>query len=1380
MKVKSTEHPMKVFLAVATVLAVACLAPGVAQAAFKRTFLRQITSTPAGALSPLDVAVGSSGDVWIGNLDESGPNEFELNGFGPASAENKFVAGGSFKVGTVPAHFTLESATAGNGDFYVINEATEAIEVYESGGSHAHVETWPISVVQGKGDKALLAVDDSPHENEFEDHSSCGTLPYLNLGECFVYRASAGEVGNGGLEKFNSKGEPEPFSGSAPYISVEHPNKITGIPSDPNKGFVSGSADISGITVDPEGNIYVAFQGSNVYEFAASGLFVREFNLTSGTMPPLVGQNYGSAGAVAFDPESGHLLVTVSTSVDKETFGALDEFDAVTGEFVSQITETTGGKHLEEPVAMSTDSDGDVYVVSDIGESHLADSVEVYSRGAYVPDATLGVTSARTGVAATLNGTVNPDMLVNKAPVTNCYFQYIEEAKYQAALVREGETEAGFPAAQVQTAQCEHPDAVELSSPANEEVHAVHATIENLVPGSTYRYRLLATTSGATGGTAETLPLAFTTPAAPGIVSTSAENLSSTFADLHAQIDPHGVATTYHFEYLTAASYAADGDSFSGPDPATSVPVPDVDIGSGGPTGGASESVMQHLGSLQPGTIYDFRVVAANAQGVSAGSLCEGAPAPACTFATLPAPVAGLPDGRAYELVTPATKEGGSDMFAESSASGNYNNEDVGTPSESGEGFLLEAKSQFGPFPAATDTTYVFHRDPQKGEWAYVSLASPSLGVQSIVQTIFDPADLSRVGVNNLVGSFLSEEGGREESLVGEPGGSYTTAYEDPLFHQIYTAKGSIVEPHERTEMIGASRDLSHVVLESEAPVGQSDRACPGAESVKQGAALCEWAGGELNLVNVKVGGEGEPVSSCGSELGSGSGIGGTHQAVSANGSKVFFAAPQWNAKAGGDLTGPGCWERAANKNTPQVYARIDGTTTLEVSEPEAGLRETGSKEPHERPVSYPAKFVGASEDGSEVFFVTDAWLTANHPLVHDSELYECRITEEMVEEQTVPKCALTRVSAGVKGEPGESEGANVSGVQAVASEGTAVYFLASGILAPGASKPEHGLVNLYRYQPETSTVPAQTKYVAAVSPAGNDQPECPGGVAPCTLENWYTTPDGRYLLFYSEVDLTANAHVGGECEIPGSEGSKGLCGALYRYDAQAAEKHEQSIVCVSCDPNGGVPSGAAEFTRSLTPGPTVGPVRAMSNDGSYVFFDTPTPLVPQATNGTLNVYEWHEGTISLLNSGAEAGPSYFLGSSSYVTPDGETIEGGNVFIGTHDKLVAADTNKVGNIYDVRICVAESPCIQPPPGETALCEGSSCQSTPAEPLDATPTSLTFSGPGDASSETPATKAVTKKAAVKCRKGYEKKKGKCVKKPKKKPRARKSSDKRRAK
>jgi hypothetical protein len=142
-----------------------------------------------------------------------------------------------------------------------------------------------------------------------------------------------------------------------------------------------------------------------------------------------------------------------------------------------------------------------------------------------------------------------------------------------------------------------------------------------------------------------------------------------------------------------------------------------------------------------------------------------------------------------------------------------------------------------------------------------------------------------------------------------------------------------------------------------------------------------------------------------------------------------------------------------------------------------------------------------------------------------------------------------------------------------------------------------------------------------------------------------------------------------------------------------------------------------------------------MSDDGSYVFFDTADALVPQDSNGTLDVYEWEvqgtggcespQGYVHLISSGEDPAPSFFLGVS---------VDGSNVFFGTHARLVPQDTDTNGDLYDARICEAESPCIGPPVGETAQCEGDACQNPPSAPIDSTPASLTFSGAGNLAPE----------------------------------------------
>jgi hypothetical protein len=1340
--VNHSEQSTKILAVLTLALGLALLACSPASAAFTRPFLGQITGTPSGPFQlqpsspppyvkrrgPLTLALDGAGDLWVGDeFEEITEEEGKLRGSVPSYPLDEFSPAYAAKpnafLQTLPVaggnHIAIASTTTD--DFYATSKVNnfneDEIEVFSPTG--AHLETW-----SGQFREPHIAIDNSTEP--LKDPSACGTLPLLSSSECYVYVYVGGFPG-ARIEKFSSAGVPVEFadakkceSESCGYIKG---NTITGVPSGAGacQGQFSGSyeSDSHDMTVDPAGNIYVSYSGCNsVLEYKPNGEYLKDFSL-----------NVRPEG-VAFDRISGHLIVSgIGRNGNGEAIGAIEELDATTGQEVSQITETSEGTPLHKPTEMTVDSHGDLYVLD-------SGAVDAYSSGLYKPTLTLGQAGERKGNSALVSGTVNPEGL----KLSQCEFEYVTAETFK---------KEGF--AKASAGECVPGTG---AIPVEKKVDTVTAEIKPLIPGTTYYYRLLATSESSEGGTSHTEPLAFTAPAAPGILSTSAANLSSTFADLDGRIDPDGVATSYHFEYLSAASYAADGESFSGPDPAVIVPVPDGSIGSGGPTGGAPQSVMQHIGPLAPGSTYFYRLVAENAQGVTSGGVCEderGLRA-ACSFSTLPAVAPGLPDGRSYELVTPATKEGGSDLFALPENDGQFHNEDRGTPSESGDGFLLETKSSFGPFPGAFGSGYVFHREPERGEWTYKSLAPPSLGVQAIFETFFDPADFSRVGVNDTIGSDVAEEGQRTQSLLGEPGGPYTTLHTDPIFHLV----GTSVEPHEEGRIVGASRDMSHVVLESEVlgaagQVRPADHACPGAEGVKHGAALCEWVGGSLKLISVN--NEGEPVNACGASLGAGFERGGAHNAVSADGSRVFFTAPQSRERGGVTLSGPGC------SNPPQLYARVEVKTssgevvgkTLDVSVPAQGVKEEVAGK-LVTPREYPALYVGASEDGSKVFFTSEAWLTADHSKVHDLELYAC----EIIVEGEQPACKLARVSAGEEGEPGGEAGAEVQMVLAVPADGSAIYFTADGVLAPGASPGDceglHGLQGscaLYRYQLATASTPAKTTFVAASAPCSFDNAqECSidadeaGSFLPePERTRVYATPDGRYLLF--------------------KNGTR-----IYRYDSVG-----ERLTLIS---------SSGEFTRSAPDQTASGALRAMSNDGSYVFFDTADPLVPAATNGTLDVYEWHEGVISLIGSGSEAGPSYFLGYSPYVTPGGETVEGGNVFIGTHAKLVPADTNSVGNIYDARVCVAESPCIQPPPGETAQCEGSSCESTPVEPLDATPTSLTFSGPGDVSSEASPAKAVRKKAVVKCGKGSEKKQGKCVKKPKKKLKAKRSSDKRRAK
>jgi hypothetical protein len=1300
-----------------TLLSVGLAAPSTASASFTRPFTRQLTETPAGPFhAPRGLAVDAADNLWVseignGEVDHREP-PYRLNRFDSAEGENAFLQ--TLEIEglqapapeglTPPGNLAIDNSTGSfftaAGDGLSQHGYQAFVEVFSSTGSFANRF--------GPFDYAKVAVDNSAGP-------SAGS----------VYVSQVGFSGVD-VEKFNAAGEAVPFTGCglecAKYVSA---NQITG---DPVEAFGTINR-IWNIAVDSHGDIYVSRSRETspfkvIDEYEPSGRFVREF---TGEQSPGLGESHEGGGfggvpvAIAVDPVSGDLLV----GVQREGLAAVDEFSP-SGQYLNQITKTTAGNSLHGASSLATDSRGDLYVLNrrEFEGATGEPAIDVYGPGHFLPSLQIAEATQRKPDSAFLPGSLDPEGL----PLSVCSFEYVTEAAYRENLAN---TEDGFSdLSSGGSAPCT-PKPAEI--PADSKFHPVQAELTGLLSGTTYRYRLSATASGELGGTASSEALAFTAPHRPRVESTSVDNLSSTFADLRASVNPLGADTTYQFQYLTAAEYLANGDSFAGEHVPSAVPVPAASIGSGGETGSSPEVVLQHLAGLAPSTAYRFRVLASNEIGATEGEEAEGGGEVAHTFSTLPAVSPGLADNRAYEMLTPSDKEGAADMFAPQDLANNEfeNKNNTGYPSESGNQFVFETRADFGPFPGSGVSAYVFSRTPTG--WAHVSLASPSLGVQAVHAPVFDSADLSRVGIDDLTGSAAASAGVSQTNLTGVPGGPYTTLHADSANH--------IGEAGEETHLVGASRNLDRLVLETR----NHSLAGKLAEAQVEGShALYEYSQGNFQLLNLAS--NGKLLNPCGAMIGPGgetNGSGRALRAVSGDGSRVIFTAPDpYMSTALGGPGGAGCWN-GAGANTPQLYQR-SGSATVEVSAPEPGVTDPSGR--------HPALYVGATADGARVFFLTSGELTPDDAGIHDPELYEWRA--EGTGGCAQAKGCRTRISSGESGHAA----ANVYGVPAVSADGSAVYFLAFGALAPGASPLEEsenpvGLdaaVNLYRYD----TASGATSFVAAVGardynftgsscwcsegPAGFDV--VPGSNSP----NWYATPDGRYLLFSTTRALTGydtkEQKGAPTCFILSK--FDGRCQELYRFDASGTS--DGRLLCVSCNPSGARPvSNAAFASRSPSGYPAAAAtIRPISNDGSYAFFDSADPLVPQDTNGTLDVYEWHDGSISLISSGHDAAPSFFLGA----TPDGS-----NVFFGTHARLVAADTDIAGDLYDARICIAADPCIAPPPSREGLCEGDACSHPPAPPGEPT---LATSVPGGAGNPRPGTK-------LRCTRGRSLRHGRCV-------------------
>jgi hypothetical protein len=507
-----------------------------------------------------------------------------------------------------------------------------------------------------------------------------------------------------------------------------------------------------------------------------------------------------------------------------------------------------------------------------------------------------------------------------------------------------------------------------------------------------------------------------------------------------------------------------------------------------------------------------------------------------------------------------------------------------------------------------------------------------------------------------------------------------------------------------------ATADLSHVIWEKGGTFAQGTSLYESAGTHKREPLLVGVTGGE---------GSSKLLATCkpaNTALGSHTYNGGLDEtawnALSADGRTVYFTVCK-----------------------SELYARVDGETseahTVRIS-PGAG------------------DFRGASEDGSKAFFI------------EGEGLYESECTKEC--EKQGEERELIDVSAG-------SAKPEVQGVTAISSDGSHIYFVAKGALTaqPNAAgqSARAGRDNLYVYQRDARYPAGRIAYIVALS--ASEYSEWAGLRA-------NVTPEGRFLVFESHGALTSDA--------------RGADVQIYRYDAATEQLMRVSVGQDGFDDNGNA-GGEDRIVQAFGGEQHAGPPRGdptMSNDGSFVFFESTAGLTPHALNNVPiyrnvgervtetvyaeNVYEWHEGHVSLISDGHDVSSANVkpCQTGSSVCLMGTDASGHNVFFTTADRLVPKDTDTQVDIYDARICEPETgnPCIEEPAPPLPPCDGEGCHGIPAAtPSLLAPGTATFNGEGNATTTPPPVKKVTKKT-VTCKKGFVKnKKSRCVKKPKKK-------------
>ncbi|HTR74523.1 MAG TPA: hypothetical protein VMH33_04605 [Solirubrobacterales bacterium] len=397
----------------------------------------------------------------------------------------------------------------------------------------------------------------------------------------------------------------------------------------------------------------------------------------------------------------------------------------------------------------------------------------------------------------------------------------------------------------------------------------------------------------------------------PTVLAESVSDTRTASTVLHAEIDPHGYATHYVFQYLSEAEYQANpaGERFAG---AAEAPLGGGQIGSAGVGQGSAT-----LSGLAPDTGYRFRVVAS--------SVCNETGQPCVTdgeaagFATFPPAPPGLPDHRAYELVSPAHKLGGEVFPADSTVKSCYQE--------------CKPRPEIGVFPiqSAPDGEAVSYTgepfNPAEGavsDESYVSRRTESgWQTSSLIPTL--PLGRETLAFDStLQTSLLGDEGGDVPELQDTSEPSSLT----PLLSQALT------EP--KFTYAGGSADFSRLFFEANGTLTGETPYAPAPSGV--GRELYEWHNGELALVNVLPG-----------------------NAAVAEGAKfASLFADTYAVSERGD--------RAYFEYEGNLYARIDGTETVLVSGPERSSPD---------PLGFrPDVFWRAGADGSRALFSSSEELT--------------------------------------------------------------------------------------------------------------------------------------------------------------------------------------------------------------------------------------------------------------------------------------------------------------------------------------------------------------------------------------------------------------------